>query len=101
MPTSSPSPPTTKSPFVPRESSAFTTLNEVCGDLNKLEWSDNDEEDMAHALKMEIPPFNGRNVVKYAEQFGRYLVLTGKAKAKDRVKANLIVQGIKDPDLQK
>ena len=27
-------------------------------------------------------------------------MLTGKAKAKDRVKANLIVQGIKDPELQ-
>ena len=34
------------------------------------------------------------------KKFGRYLVLTGKAKAKDRVKANLIVQGIKDPELQ-
>ena len=31
--------------------------------------------------------------------FRKYLVLTGKAKAKDRVKANLIVQGIKDPEL--
>ena len=49
---------------------------------------------------MEIPPFDGRNVEKYAEKFGRYLVLTGKARAKDRVKANLIVQGIKDPELQ-
>ena len=78
MQASSPPPPTTKSPFVPRESLAFTTLNAVCGGLNKLEWSENDEEDMAHALKMEIPPFNGRNVVKYAEQFGGYLVLTGK-----------------------
>ena len=38
--------------------------------------------------------------MKYAEAFGRYLVLTGKAKAKDRVKAYLIVQGIKDPHLQ-
>ena len=27
-------------------------------------------------------------------------MLTGKAKAKDRVKGNLIVQGIKDPELQ-
>ena len=49
---------------------------------------------------MEIPPFDGRNVEKYAEIFGRYLVLTGKTKAKDRVKANLIVQGIKDLELQ-
>ena len=49
---------------------------------------------------MEIPPFDGRNVEKYAEKFGRYLVLSGKAKAKDRVKANLMVQGIKDPEVQ-
>ena len=49
---------------------------------------------------MEIPPFDGRNVEKYAEKFGRYLVLTGKTKAKDRVKANLIVQGIEDSELQ-
>ena len=27
-------------------------------------------------------------------------MLTGKTKAKDRVKANLIVQGIKDPEIQ-
>ena len=49
---------------------------------------------------MEIPPFDERNVEKYAEHFGRYLVLTGKAKAKDRLKANLIGQGIKDPELE-
>ena len=100
MPTFSRSPPTTKSPFVVRESSAFATLNEVCGGMNELEWSHDDEEDTIHALKMEISPFDGRNVQKYAEAFGRYLVLTGKVKAKVRVKANLIVQGIKHPDLQ-
>ena len=100
MPTSSRSLPTKKSPFVTRESSAFATLTEVCGGVNKYEWSDDSEEDKTNAPKMEIPPFNGRNVEKYAERFGRYLVLIGKAKAKDRVKANLIVQGIKDPELQ-
>ena len=100
MPTSSLSPPTKKSPFLTRESSALATLTEVCGGMNKHEWSDDSEEDTTHALKMEIPPFDGRNVEKYAENFGRYLVLTGKAKPKDRVKANLIVQGIKDAELQ-
>ena len=100
MPTSSRSPPTKKSPFVTRESSAFATLREVRGGVNKYEWSDDSEEDKTNALKLEIPPFNGRNVEKYAEQLGRYLVLTCKAKAKDRVKANHIVQGIKDPELQ-
>ena len=100
MPTSSRSPPTKKSPFVTRESSAFSTLTEVCGGVNKYEWSDDSEEEKTDVLKMEIPPFDGRNVEKYAEKFGRYLVLTGKAKGKDRVKANLIVQGIKDPELE-
>ena len=100
MPTSSRSPPTKKSPFVTRESSAFATLTEVCGGMNKHEWSDDSEDNTTHALKMEILPFDGRNVEKYAEHFGGYLVLTGKAKAKDQVKANLIVQGIKDPEPQ-
>ena len=99
MPTSSRSPPT-KSPFVTRESSAFAALTEVCGGVTKCEWSDDSEEDKTNALKMETPPFDGRNVEKYAEKFGRYLVLTGKTKAKDRVKGNLIVQGIKYRELQ-
>ena len=37
MPTSSRSPSTKKSPFVTRESSAFATLTEVCGGVNKYE----------------------------------------------------------------
>ena len=99
IPTSSRSPPA-KSPFVTRESSAFATLTEVCGGLNKYEWSDDCADDKTNALKMETAPFDGRIVEKYAEKFERYLVLTGKTKAKDRVKANLIVQAIKDPELQ-
>ena len=69
MPTSSHSPPTKKSPFVPRESSAFATLTEVCGGVSKYDWSDDSEEDRTNALKMENPPFDGRNVEKYAEYF--------------------------------
>ena len=69
MPTSSHSPPT-KSPFVTRESSAFATLTEVCGAVNKYECSDDSEDDKTNALKMESPPFDGRNVEKYAEKFG-------------------------------
>ena len=38
MPTLSRSPPTKKSPFVTRESSAFATLTEVCRGVNKYEW---------------------------------------------------------------
>ena len=68
--------------------------------MTRYEWSNDSEGDMTNALKQEIPPFDGRNVEKYAEKFGRYLVLTGKTKAKDGVKAKLIVQGIKDPELQ-
>ena len=100
MPISSCSPSTKKSPFVTRESSAFATLTEVCGGVNKYEWSDDSGEDKTNTVKIKTPPFHGRNVEEYAEHFGTYLVLTGKAKAKDRVKANLIVQGIKDPELQ-
>ena len=99
MPTSRRSPPT-KSPSVTVESSAFATLTEVCGGVNKYEWSNDSEGDKTNTLKMEIPAFDGRNVEKYAEKFGRYPVLTGKTKAKERLKANLIVQGIKDPELQ-
>ena len=68
--------------------------------MNKHEWTDDSEDNTTHARKMEVPLLDGRNVEKYADNFGRYLVLTGKAKAKDRVKANLIVQGFKDPELQ-
>ena len=100
MPTSSRFPSTKKTPFVTPESSGFATLTEVCGGVNKYEWSEDSEEDQTNVLKMEIPLFHGRNVEKYAEQFGGYRVLTGKAKAKDRVKANFIVQGIKGPELQ-
>ena len=100
MPPSSRSPPAKKSPFFTRESSAFATLTEVCGGVNKYEWSDDSEADKTNALKMEIPLFDARNVDKYAGKFGRYLVLTDKPKAKDRLKAHLIVQGIKDPELQ-
>ena len=67
--------------------------------MNKYEWSDDSEEDKTNAPKIEVPRFDGRKVEKYAEKFGRYLVLTHKAKAKDRLKANLIVQGIKHPEL--
>ena len=34
--------------------------------MNKHEWSDDSEGDTTHALNMEIPPFDGRNVEKYA-----------------------------------
>ena len=76
MPTSSRSPPNKKSLFATRESLAFATLTEVCGGMSKHEWSDDSKEDKTHALKMEIQPFDGRNVEKYAKKFAGYLVLT-------------------------
>ena len=50
MPTASRSPPTKKRPFVTRESSAFATLTEVRGGVNKYEWSDDSEEEKTNAL---------------------------------------------------
>ena len=38
--------------------------------MNEHERSDDSKEDMTHTLKMEIPPFDGSNVEKYAEKFG-------------------------------
>ena len=66
---SSRSPPTKKRPFVTRESSAFATLTEVCRGINKHEWSHDSEEAMTHALKIEIPPFDGRSIEKYASNW--------------------------------
>ena len=82
MPTSSRSPPTKKSPFVTRESSAFAALTVVCGGVTKHEWSDDSGEDKTNALKMEIPLFHGRNVERYAEKFGRYLYSLARPKPK-------------------
>ena len=53
-----------------------------------------------HPELPKIPTYLPTYLPTDAEKFGRYLVLTGKPKAKDRVKANLIVQGIKGPELQ-
>ena len=52
MPTSSRSPPTEKSPFVTRESSAFGTLTEVSGGMNKHEWPDDSGEDTLSPRKL-------------------------------------------------
>ena len=62
MPTSSRSPSTKTSPFVTRESSAFATLKEVCGGVNKYEWSDDSEEDKTNALK------NGNSTARWAQR---------------------------------
>ena len=62
LPTSSRSPPTKKDPFVMRESSAFATLTEVCGGVNKYEWSDDGEEDKKNALK------NGNSTIRWVQR---------------------------------
>ena len=86
--------------FVTRENSAFDRLIEVCEGLPAHALADDSEDDDTNGIKMEIPSFDGRNSEAFAERFGRCLVLTGRTKAKTRVKANLIVQGIKNNDLQ-
>ena len=86
--------------FVTRENSAFDRLIEVCEGFPAHAWADDSEDDDTNGIKLEIPSFDGRNVEAFAERFGRCLVLTGRTKAKTRVKANPIVQGIADKDLQ-
>ena len=50
---------------------------------------------------MEVPTIDGKDVEGYTERFGGYLVLTGKTKVRDCVKANLIVHSIKDTNIHK
>ena len=88
------------SPFVTRENSAFDRLMEVCEGSAKHNWDNDSEDDDTRGIKMEIPSFDGQNVEAFAERFGSYWVPTRRTKAKSRVKANLMVQGIKDKDLQ-
>ena len=88
------------SPFVTRENATFDRVIEVCEGSPPHTWADDSEDDNTSEIKIEIPSLDSRIVEAFAEGFGRYLVLTGRTKAKSRVKANLIVQGIKDKDLQ-
>ena len=88
------------SPFVTRENSAFGRLIEVCEGSPAHTSADDSEDDGTNSIKMKNPSFDGRNVEAFAERFGRYLVLMGMTQAKSRVKANLIVQGIVDKDVQ-
>ena len=88
------------SPFVTLENAAFDRSIEVREGSPAHIWANDSEDDNTSGIKMEIPSFNGLNVEAFAERFGRYLFLKGRANEKSRVKANLIVQGIKHKDLQ-
>ena len=88
-----------RSPLVTRKNSAFDRLIEVCEGSPSHTWADDSEEDDTNGIKIELPSFDGRNVEAFAKRFDRHWVLTGSTKAKSPVKANLIIQGIKDKDL--
>ena len=86
------------SPLLANENCAFDRLIQVCEGSPAHTWPGDSEDDDTNGLKMVIPSFDCRNVEAFAERFSPYSVLTGRRKAKSPVKANLIVQGIKDKD---
>ena len=54
------------SPFVTGEDSTFDRLIEVCKGSPAHTWGDDSEDDDTNGIKMEIPPFDGRNVEAFA-----------------------------------
>ena len=48
---------------------------------------------------MEIPALSGKDVESFSVTFARYLLLTGKHQCKHKVKAALLIEGIKKPDV--
>ena len=94
--------PLAESPFVPRSVKAFERLKERCNEnMGLTEWSDDDDEDNTKSsMKGEIPAFEGKDVERFSATFARYLLLTGKHQCKDKVKAALLIEGIKKPDVK-
>ena len=69
--------------------------------MGLTEWSDDDDKDKTESsIKMEIPPFEGKDVARFSVMFARYLLLTGEHQCKDKVKAALLIEGIKKPDVK-
>ena len=99
---SGPIEPLAESPFVPRSVKAFERLKESCNEnMGLTEWSDDDDEDKTESsMKMEIPAFEGKDLKRFSVAFARYLLLTGKHQCKDKVKAALLIEGIKKPDVK-
>ena len=90
------------SPFVPRSVKAFQRLRESCNEnMGLTEWSDDDDEDKTgSSMKMDIQAFEGKDVKRFSVTFARYLLLTGKNQCKDKVKAALLIEGNKKPDVK-
>ena len=69
--------------------------------MGLTEWSDDDDEDKTESsMKMEIPAFEGKDVERFSVTLARYLLLTGKHQCKDKVKAALLLEGIKKPNVK-
>ena len=94
--------PPEESPFVPRSVKALERLKESCNEnMGFTEWSDDDDEDKTESsMKMKIPAFEGKDVERFLVTFARYLLLTGKHQCKHKVKAALLIEGIKKPDVK-
>ena len=94
--------PSAESPFLPRSVKAFQQMKESCtGSMGLTEWSDDDDEAKTEStMKMEIPAFEGKDVEGFSVRFARYLLLTGKHQCKEKVKAALLIEGIKKPDVK-
>ena len=94
--------PPAESAFVPQSVTALERLKESCNEsIGLSEWSDDDEEGKTESsMKMEIPAFEGKDVERFSVTFAGCLLLTGKHQCKDKVKAPLLIEGIKKPDVK-
>ena len=94
--------PPADSPIVPRSVKAFKRLKESRNEnMGLTEWSDDDHEDKTKSsMKMEMPAFEGKDVERFSVTFARYFLLTGKHQCKDKVKAALLIEGSKKPDVK-
>ena len=65
--------------FVTRENSTFDQLIEVCERSPAQTGVDDSKDDVKNGIKIEMP---GQSLEAFADEFGWYLVLTGRRKAK-------------------
>ena len=65
---------------------------------------DSDQEAKAIAtskILVNLPEFTGKDLSEFAENFGRFLRLTGQTRASGRVKCDLLLQRCKTKYLEK